>query len=65
MIDWREKAKGDLQRKLAGQSYKLVEGQNCFRILPNYEGLNKPPYAEFYAHGNVGAHHRKIGRAHV
>ena len=65
MPDWRDKARERVKDKKAGATFKLVEGPNGFRILPNKKdllpdgrpspkGIQHPPYMEFRVHRDVG-----------
>ena len=64
--DWRSAARERVKEKKQGASFKLVEGTNAFRILPNKKditatgtidpkkGLQYPPFLEFRVHRDVG-----------
>jgi hypothetical protein len=58
--DWREQAKANVADKSQGDRFKLVEGPNIFRILPNAKAIKHdnyekyPPYDEYLVHKNVG-----------
>ena len=52
--DWRDKARADAKRKKQGSRFKLVEGENAFRVLPNAKGTDSPPYYEYRIHRDVG-----------
>lgn len=53
--DWRKKAKERLKEKKDGDTFKLQEGVNCFRVLPNKKGTKYSPFLEIRMHRNVGA----------
>src|SRR3954466_11361483 len=56
--DYREEARDRIKEKSKGKYYKMPEGENVFRILPN--ALDKPkkfpkrPYFEYSIHRGVG-----------
>ncbi len=52
--DWRDKARDRVKRKQQGTRFKLVPGDNSFRVLPNHAGLDHPPYYEYRIHRDVG-----------
>jgi hypothetical protein len=65
MSDWRTKARERVKEKKSGTTFKLVEGTNGFRILPNKldlqpdgrpkkEGIQNPPFLELRVHRDVG-----------
>jgi hypothetical protein len=54
MVSWKEKARQRLKEWKQGDTFRLAEGENVFRILPNKRGLEHPPYIEFRIHRNVG-----------
>jgi hypothetical protein len=54
MVAWKEKARQRLKEWKQGDTFRLAEGENVFRILPNKRGLEHPPYIEFRIHRNVG-----------
>jgi hypothetical protein len=53
-MSWKDDARERVKEKKQGATYKLTEGLNCFRILPNKKGLDKPPYLEIFIHRDVG-----------
>ncbi len=54
MPSWKDKARERVKAAKQGATFKLVEGSNCFRVLPNKKGVNHAPYLEFRIHRNVG-----------
>ncbi len=58
MSDYREQARARVKDKSTGDRFKLVEGDNLIRILPNALDKKgkapKPPYKEYNKHYNVG-----------
>ena len=54
MVSWKEKARQRLKEWKQGDTFRLAEGENVFRILPNKRGLEYAPYIEFRVHRNVG-----------
>lgn len=59
-MGWREDARKEVKKIQAGGKYKLKEGENTFRILPNRNGLDHPPYLMIMQHGNVGPDERMV-----
>jgi hypothetical protein len=51
---WKEAARQKVKERSQGGRFKLVEGDNIIRILPNKLGTNEAPFLEFQAHGDVG-----------
>jgi hypothetical protein len=62
---WRDEAAQRVKEKSEGNTLKLVEGDNCFRILPDKKdilpggkmgpkGVQHAPYREFRMHRHVG-----------
>lgn len=58
VVDWKQKARERAKEKQEGESFKLVQGTNCFRILPNAKGTKFAPYAEIRMHRDVGPEKR-------
>lgn len=55
--DWREDGKRRLKEKQAKGRFKLAEGDNCIRILPNKKDSSEqkfPPFIEYKVHNDVG-----------
>jgi chemotaxis protein histidine kinase CheA len=53
-MSWKDKARERVKDAKQGATFKLVEGPNCFRVLPNKQGIDQAPYSEFRVHRNVG-----------
>ena len=53
-MGWKDEARQRVKEKKQGASFKLVEGENTFRILPNKKGPNYPPFHEYRVHREVG-----------
>jgi len=51
---WKDKAKDRVREKSQGKTYKLTEGENTFRILPDPRGPEYAPYTEYLVHRDVG-----------
>ena len=54
MGDWRDQAKEFVKNKMQKSTYKLAEGDNTIRILPNTKGLDHPPYEMYMVHREIG-----------
>jgi hypothetical protein len=54
MSSWKESTRERVKEAKQGSTFKLAEGMNCFRILPNKKGTKMAPYIEFNVHRNVG-----------
>jgi len=59
-MGWKDEARTRVKTKQSGGKFKLAEGENILRILPNKQGDEFPPYAEFRAHREVGPDKRMI-----
>src|SRR6266436_5484133 len=61
--DWRGEVRDRVKEKSRGNYYKLREGENYFRILPNAEDKKgappKRPFKEYAVHWGVGPNNRK------
>lgn len=75
MPGWRDEAKERVKEKSQGSSIKIVEGQNCVRVLPdkkdirpngylNPKGCVHRPYREFRVHYDIGPDKVKLGCGH-
>lgn len=58
MADWKQKARERAKERQEGESFKLGQGTNCFRILPNAKGVKFAPYVEIRMHREVGPEKR-------
>lgn len=54
MSDWKKAAQERAKSLKEGDSFKLTEGLNCFRLMPDKRGMKYPPYVEILVHRNVG-----------
>lgn len=54
MGDWKSEARERVKEKLQGNTFKLLDGQNIFRVLPNKKGVQFAPYIEGLVHRDVG-----------
>lgn len=52
--DWREDAAKRLKERKQGKRFKLAEGDNTIRVLPNAKGMDKAPFIEMRMHYGVG-----------
>ena len=68
-MGWKEKARERVKEKREGNSFKLNEGDNCLRVMPNKKALKAlakgeepeyAPYIEFNIHRDVGPDHRMV-----
>jgi hypothetical protein len=59
-MSWKDRARRRATEKSEGDSFKLKEGSNTFRILPNKEGSELEPFAELRMHYEVGPEKAKV-----
>ncbi len=59
-MGWREDARKEVKKIMAGGKFKLKEGENTFRVLPNRNGLDNAPYIIIMQHGDVGPDKRLV-----
>jgi len=59
-MGWREDARKEVKKIMAGGKFKLKEGENTFRVLPNRNGLDRAPYIIIMQHGDVGPDKRLV-----
>jgi len=61
MADWRDQTKKEMKEiSQKKKTFRLVEGDNVVRILPNVKGTDKPPYVRFNVHPGVGPNNRFV-----
>ena len=60
MGSWKTEAQERVKEQKAGASFKLAEGDNLFRILPNPKGPRFSPFIEFRIHRDVGPDKRFV-----
>ena len=61
MASWKDDAKERVKTQKEGASFKLNEGPNLFRIMPNKKGPKFSPFIEFRIHRDVGPDKRFVG----
>ena len=54
MADWKTEARNRAKSLKEGASFKITEGPNCFRLMPDKRGTKYAPYVEILVHRNVG-----------
>lgn len=59
-MGWQEDAARRLKDRKSGKKFKLGEGDNTLRILPNARGLDRAPYLEIRMHYNVGPRKKSL-----
>jgi len=57
---WKDRMRQRAKEKSSGGKFKLAEGENVIRILPNAEGLDEPPLFEYLVHRDVGPNKRLV-----
>lgn len=57
-MGWKDESAKRIKDQKSGATFKLLEGPNCFRILPNANGPEHPPLEEFRMHYGVGPDER-------
>lgn len=60
MPSWKDEARDRVKTQKEGATFKLAEGENMFRILPNKKGPKFSPFIEFRTHRDVGPDKRFV-----